>query len=129
MQSQLNFEFTKAHAPAFQGIMGDTCDERAATAIRSEMTFDEMRAERQLITDTGMRRYQDGDRTGLGGARGHQMCGTPFSVMDWLSDAECARFHHLGLALPTSGEEQEAARQRIQERLKARRALRQLQSS
>jgi hypothetical protein len=32
MQSQLNFEFTKAHAPAFQGIMGDTCDERAATA-------------------------------------------------------------------------------------------------
>lgn len=29
-------------------------------------------------------------------------------------------FHHLGLALSTSGEEQQAARQRIQERLKAR---------
>lgn len=129
MQTQLSIEFTKPHAPVFQSSMGGTDDECAAVAIRAAMTFDEMTAERQAITDLGMQRYHTGDRTGLGGPRGHQMCGTAFSVLDWLTDAECTRFHHLGLALPTSGEEQQAARQRIQKRLMARRVARELRLS
>jgi len=91
-------------------------------AIRAVMTFEEISAERQAISDLGMHRYEMGDRTGLGGPRGHQDCGTPFSVFDWLTDAELERFHQLGLALPTSGEERVAARDRIQARIAARKA-------
>lgn len=126
MQTQMIIDLRKPHAPPFTGAgMGGTDSERAAMVIRAEMTFDEISAERQVISDIGMQRYNDGDRTGLGGPRGHQGCGTAFSVLDWLTDAECERFHHLGLALPTSGEEQLAARQRIQERIAKRKAMRQ----
>lgn len=76
------------------------------------------------ITDIGMHRYDVGDRTGLGGPRGHQDCGTTFRVFDWVTGAESERFHQLGLALPTNGEEQQAARGRIQARIAARNAAR-----
>ncbi|MGE8063748.1 hypothetical protein [Pseudomonas sp. NPDC089569] len=125
MQTQLPFDFTRPHAPPFPvGCMSGTASERAASAIRAVMTFEEMRAERQAITDIGMHRYEVGDRTGLGGPRGYQDCGTPFSVFEWLTDQELERFHQLGLALPTSGEEQQAARARIQKRIAARKSTR-----
>lgn len=125
MQTQLPIDFTRPHAPPFpDGWTSGSASECAASAIRAVKTFEEMRAERQAITDIGMRRYEDGDRTGLGGPRGNQDCGTPFSVFDWLTDAELERFHQLGLALPTSGEEQQAARARIQARIAARKASR-----
>ncbi|MDF9779050.1 hypothetical protein [Pseudomonas baetica] len=123
MQTQLPIDFTRPHAPPFPaGWSSGSASECAASAIRAVMTFEEMRVERQSITDIGMRRYEEGDRTGLGGPRGHQDCGTPFSVFDWLTDAELERFHQLGLALPTRGEEQLAARARIQARITARKA-------
>ncbi|MGF6281916.1 hypothetical protein ABH908_000051 [Pseudomonas frederiksbergensis] len=123
MQTQLPIDFTRPHAPPFpDGWTSGSAAECAASAIRAEMTFQEMSAERQRISDTGMQRYEAGDRTGLGGPRGHQDCGTPFSVFDWLTDAELERFHQLGLALPTSGEECAAARDRIKARIAARKA-------
>lgn len=76
---------------------GISCSQRAVPiATRAEMTFDEMKPKRQAITDTGMQRYEDRNRKGLGGPRRHQMCGTAFSVMDWLSDAECTKFSSFG---------------------------------
>ncbi|MHC5194740.1 hypothetical protein ACYSUW_13395 [Pseudomonas frederiksbergensis] len=123
MQTQLPIDFTRPHAPPFpDGWTSGSAAEDAAIAIRAVMTFEEMSAERQAITDTGMQRYEAGDRTGLGGPRGHQDCGTPFSVFDWLTDAELERFHQLGFALPTSGEERLAARARIQARIATRKA-------
>lgn len=97
-----------------------------AFVVRAAMTYEEIVEERQALTDRGMKRFEDGDRTGLGGARGHQGCGTPFSVFDWFTDEELQRFHVLGLALPSSGELVRDARQRIQERIALRRARRQV---
>lgn len=125
MQTQLFIDFTKPHAPPFPaGWTSGSASEDAAVSIRAVMTFEEMHEERQAITGMGMHRYEVGDRTGLGGPRGHQDCGTPFSVFEWLTDAELERFHQLGLALPTSYEEQQAARARIQARVAARKASR-----
>lgn len=125
MQTQYSIDFTRPHAPPFpEGWTSGSVSECAASAIRAVMTFEEMSFERQAISDLGMRRYDEGDRTGLGGPRGHQDCGTPFSVFDWLTDSELERFHQLGLALPTSGEEQLAARARIEARIAARKAAR-----
>jgi hypothetical protein len=119
MQLQLNLnENAKLNA----GIPSVECE---AYALRSVMTYDEMVVERQALTDRGMKRFEDGDRTGLGGVRGHQGCGTAFSVLDWFTDEELHRFHILGLALPSNGELARDARQRIQERIAMRRASRQ----
>lgn len=100
---------------------GSPLSEREANAVRIVMTNEEIVVERQTLTDRGMNRFEMGERTGLGGARGHQGCGTAFSVLDWLTDEELHRFHILGLALPSSGELARDARQRIQERIAKRR--------
>lgn len=106
--------------------VGAPSSEREAFAVRAVMTYDEIVDERQSLTYRGMNRFEIGDRTGLGGARGHQGCGTAFSVLDWFTDDELHRFHILGLALPSSGELVRDARQRIQERIAKRRAEGQL---
>jgi len=123
MQSQFNFEPTPIALPIPNAGTGYTSDEQIVAAIRSSMTFEEMGIERQQLTDRGMQRYRDGDRTGLGGPRGHQGCGTAFFVLDWFTDEELKRFHVLGLALPTTGEEVAAAQQRIRDRIALRRGL------
>jgi hypothetical protein len=100
---------------------GTPSSEREAQSVRAVMTTEEIEAERQSLTDRGMYRFEIGDRTGLSGARGHQGCGTAFSVLDWFTDEELHRFHILGLALPSSGELVRDARQRVQERIAKRR--------
>jgi hypothetical protein len=124
MQSQFDFGTTVSPTqPAPSAGSRRTDPELEAAAIRASMTLEEISAERQLLTDRGNQRYHDGDRTGLGGPRGHQGCGSAFFVFDWMTDDEVARFHALGLAMPTSGELVEAARQRIMDRIAMRRRL------
>ncbi|KZN20470.1 MULTISPECIES: hypothetical protein [Pseudomonas] len=123
MQSQFDFEASTPRALTPPGAgMNCTASECEVAAIRSSMTEEQISAERQLLTDRGMHRYDTGDRTGLGGPRGHQGCGSAFFVLDWFTDDELARFHHLGLALPSTGELVGAARQRIRYRIALRRA-------
>ncbi|MCU9529332.1 hypothetical protein [Pseudomonas mosselii] len=97
-----------------------------AAAVRKELSFEAIRAEREAITQSSKARYEAGDRTGLPSPSGHYMAGDAAGmiVIDWMTEAERARFHVLGLALPTAGEEREAARLRIQNRISARRARR-----
>lgn len=102
-----------------------TGSEQEAYALRNQMTVAEICAERTAICERSAIRYETGDREGLSAPGGHYMSGDAMGVrvLDWMTADERARFHLLGLALPTAGEEQEAARVRIQERIAARRAL------
>lgn len=95
-------------------------------AVRKELSYEAICAEREAITQASKARYEAGDRTGLPSPSGHYMAGDAAGmiVIDWMTEAERARFHVLGLALPTAGEEREAARLRIQNRVTARRAKR-----
>lgn len=125
MQSQFYFEPTDSLARPITGTrIPYRNPELEAAAIRASMTLEEISAERQRLTDRGNQRHHDGDRIGLGGPRGHQGCGSAFFVFDWMTDEEVDRFHALGLAMPTSGELVEAARQRIQDRIALRRRSR-----
>ncbi|MBM5458571.1 hypothetical protein H8F21_13460 [Pseudomonas sp. P66] len=106
------------------GDIGMPSDEILAEAIRKEMSVEAISAERETLTQASKARYEAGDRTGLPAPSGHYMAGDAAGmlVLDWMTQAERTRFHVLALALPTSGEEQEAARLRIQARIAARRA-------
>lgn len=108
-----------------------TASEEEAYGIRNQMTVAAICAERHAICARSATRYETGDREGLSAPGGHYMAGDAMGVrvLDWMTADERARFHLLGLALPTAGEEQEAARARVQARIAARRALRSASAS
>lgn len=97
-------------------------DEAQADQIRATMSVAAITAERHSLTETSKARYQAGDRVGLSEPSGHYMAGDSAGciVLDWMTSAERLRFHLLGLALPSFGEERLAARCRIQARIAAR---------
>ncbi|WP_155007426.1 MULTISPECIES: hypothetical protein [Pseudomonas syringae group] len=99
-----------------------TSDEAHAQEIRSSLSVDVITAERHSLTEISKARYETGDRAGLAEPSGHYMAGDSAgcTVLDWMTAAERLRFHLLGLALPSFGEERLAARSRIQERIAAR---------
>ncbi|WP_284184488.1 hypothetical protein [Pseudomonas rhodesiae] len=99
-----------------------TSDEAHAQEIRSSLSVDAITAERHSLTEISKSRYETGDRAGLAEPSGHYMAGDSAgcTVLDWMTAAERLRFHLLGLALPSFGEERLAARFRIQERIAAR---------
>ncbi|WP_439126127.1 MAG: hypothetical protein ACNJA3_27550 (plasmid) [Pseudomonas rhizophila] len=99
-----------------------TSDEAHAQVIRSSLSVDAITAERHSLTEISKARYETGDRAGLAEPSGHYMAGDSAGciVLDWMTSAERSRFHLLGLALPSFGEERLAARSRIQERIAAR---------
>lgn len=75
------------------------------------------------ISSIAQARQQHGDRAamGLGGPRTYQDVGTATSAMDWMHEHELKRTHQIKLSLPSAGEEALAARERIQQRIAARR--------
>lgn len=95
--------------------------------MRARRTFDEMLTEMRAISEVAEQRQRYGCRgvLGLGGARTYQDVGTLESVMDWMHDHELHRINQIKLSLPTTGEEMLAARERIQQRIAARKAKRQ----
>lgn len=103
------------------------CDMEIRHHMRARLTFDEMLSEMRAITEVAEQRQQYGGRgeMGLGGARTYQDCGTGESVMDWMHEHELRRINQIKLSLPTSGEEALAARERIQQRIAARKTKRQ----
>lgn len=90
------------------------------------MTIEQILAERHALSEVSKARFEAGDNTGLPEPSGHYMCGDAagIRVLDWMTQDERSRFHLLGLALPTIGEEREAARGRIAARIAARKAHR-----
>lgn len=103
------------------------CDEESRTYLRERMAMDRIEAEFNRIHDLGSQRMEFGNRAllGLGGARSYQDCGTPVGPTSWLHDHELKRLNQLRLAMPSNGEEIEAARQRIAQRIAARKQARQ----
>ncbi|MGP0171252.1 hypothetical protein ACSVIJ_05140 [Pseudomonas sp. NCHU5208] len=91
--------------------------------MREHRSFVEMNAEMSAITTLAEQRQQYGIRglLGLGGPRTYQDVGTQESVMDWMHDHELKRINQIKLSLPSTGEEMLAARERIQQRIAARR--------
>ncbi|RMM39060.1 hypothetical protein QO021_28820 (plasmid) [Pseudomonas amygdali pv. lachrymans] len=110
-------KITPAHYTAL------TSDESKALDIRNYMSVEAITTERHALTELSRARYETGDRVGLTEPSGHYMAGDAAgcSLMDWMTAAERLRFHLLGLALPTFGEERLAARIRIQARIASRR--------
>lgn len=103
------------------------CDMEIREHMRARLTFDEMLSEMRAITEVAEQRQQYGCRglLGLGGARTYQDVGTLESVMDWMHEHELRRINQIKLSLPTTGEEAMAARERIQQRIAARKTKRQ----
>lgn len=102
------------------------CDMAIREHFRAQATFDQMLEELHAISHVAEQRRQYGDRAavGLGGPRTYQDVGTAESAMDWMHDHELHRANQIKLALPSPGEEVEAARLRIQQRIAARKANR-----
>lgn len=106
----------------FYSLTAGASDEALAQQIRTSLSADAITAERHALTETSKARYEAGDREGLAEPSGHYMAGDSAgcTVLDWMTGAERLRFHLLGLALPSFGEERLAARSRIQARIAAR---------
>ncbi len=103
------------------------CDEDSRAYLRERMSMDQLNAEFNRIHDLGAQRMEFGIRglLGLGGARSYQDCGTPIGPIDWLHEHEIKRLNQLRLAMPSNGEEVEAARLRVAQRIAARMQARQ----
>lgn len=107
------------------------CDEDARSYLRERMSMDQIEGEFNRIHDLGSQRMEFGIRglLGLGGARSYQDCGTPVGALDWLHEHEIKRLNQLRLAMPSNGEEIEAARLRISQRIAARKQARQIRQA
>ncbi|EMZ45931.1 hypothetical protein OFL75_19295 [Pseudomonas aeruginosa] len=92
--------------------------------MRASSSFDEMLDEMRAISALAEKRQQYGFRAemGLGGPRSNQDVGTAQTLMDWMHEHELRRMNQIKLSLPSPGEEAEAARERIQKRIAARRS-------
>lgn len=99
--------------------------------MRACRSFDQMKAEMEAISSVAEQRQQYGARAemGLGGPRTYQDVGTPQTIMEWMHEHEVHRLNQIKLSLPSTGEEVEAARQRIQQRIAARRATKRLSAA
>lgn len=92
-------------------------------SMRAQYSFEQMSAGMAAIIELAEQRQQFGVRglLGLGGPRTYQDVGTQPSVMDWMHEHELKRINQIKLSLPSAGEEMLAARERIQQRIAARR--------
>ncbi|EPV8691068.1 hypothetical protein ACWAUP_004783 [Pseudomonas aeruginosa] len=92
-------------------------------SMRAQYSFEQMSSSMEAIIELAEQRQQFGIRglLGLGGPRTYQDVGTQPSAMDWMHEHELKRINQIKLSLPSAGEEMLAARDRIQQRIAARR--------
>lgn len=101
------------------------CDMEIRDYLRQRMSFEQMSQELDAMGNLARAREEFGDRAAMGVYGSRAAYGSVFSAtseMDWMHQHELKRCNQIKLAMPTTGEEADEARLRIQARIAARKA-------